>query len=914
MRLAYNRHYLSVFFEPDSVAVIGATEKPGKPGEVVFANLLRSNYRGALFAVNSKYDRVQETQCYRSLDRLPQRADLAVIATAANSVPRAVEQCGRAGIRAVLIVTPPSARDSAKLAQESMASARRYGMRLLGPGCLGLWRPHIGLNAAFARAVPATGSLGLVSQSGSVCAAMLDWAQSYGAGFSSIVSLGGSADVDLGEVLDYLASDTRTEHILVYLEHVHDARRFLSSLRGAARTKPVLLMKAGRHPASSGAPARIVGSDDVFEAAMRRVGVVRVRSVGQLVAAADALAARVRPHGNRLAVISNGGGPGRIAADRALDLGLGLASLSEATLAVLRDVSQSGAPGNPLDIGADADAARYRAAVCGCLADPGVDGILVMLSPQVATDAVETAQALIGSSHGAGKPVIACWMGESSVAPARALLKAADIPTFRTPDPAVEVFAHMAAFFRNQQALLQVPPPLLHRVPPDLGRARSVVEQALKAGVRSLGQAQSKALLAAFSVAVTRTAGASSAEEAVAAARDIGFPVAMKIDSPDITHKNDASGVHLNLGSAEEVRVAYDAMLRELARRQPRARLVGVSIESMLVRPYGRKLMVGVVRDEVFGPAIVFGAGGAVDVHRDRSVALPPLNAFLAARLITATRVAGALGTFRGMPPVDRQAIEEVLLRISEMVCELPQIVALEINPLLADESGATVLDARVTLRQPSPSRGRYGHMAVHPYPSALVRDLALSGGVVLKLRPVRPEDAEMEAQFVRGLSDASRYARFMGAMKELSPAMLARFTQIDYDREMALVALLEQDGREVQVGAARYVTNPDGESCEFAIAVADEWQRHGLGRRLLDVLSEVARARGISAMVGYVLASNTSMLSLCERLGFEASEVDGERNIRREVLRLGPGLKKMRVPTAAGAAHGPDGSGELSR
>jgi acetyltransferase len=896
MRLEYHRHYLHAFFEPASVAIIGATHKRGKAGEALLSNMLAAGYRGTLYAVNPKYAQVHAVPCFSSVARLPGAVDLAVIATPAPTVAQAVEECGRKGIRAALIVTAgfsESGLEGVRLEREVLAAARRNGMRLIGPDCLGLVRPHIGFNAAFTRARPVPGSLALVSQSGAVCAAMLDWAEPHRIGFSSVVCLGGSVDMDFGEIIDYLSNDPKTEHILLYIERIHDARRFLSSLRGAARTKPVILMKTGRHPLDSRTAVShtgaAVGMDDVFEAAVRRVGVVRVSTVGQLVAAADALAARIRPGGDRLAVITNGGGPGVMAADRAADLGLPLARLGATTVQSLRScLPGNWLHGNPIDLIGDAGSERYRAAVAACLADEGVDGLLVILAPQAMTDAEEVAHAVIEAARGASKPVVACWMGEASVAPARELLKAAGIPTFRTPDPAVEVFAHVSSFFRVQQALLQAPPPLAHRLAPDLEQARSIIERSLRDGEHALGQADSKALLAAFHIPVTRTARARSAAQAAAAAQDIGFPVAMKIDSPDITHKTDAGGVRLNLTSAIEVLAAYREMLEEVGRRQPGARLQGVSIEAMAMRPYGRELMVGVLRDEVFGPAIAFGAGGAaVDVHRDRSVALPPLNAFLAAEMIRGTRVARMLETFRGMPAVDRRSLEQVLLRLSEMVCELPQIAELDINPLLVDESGAVALDARVIVREAPTSRARYAHMAVHPYPAELVRELRLPSGAALELRPIRPEDAEIEAQFVRRLSDASRYSRFMSAVRELTPSMVARFTQIDYDREMALIAVAREDGREVEVGVARYVTNPDGRSCEFAIAVADEWQRAGLGRRLLAALCDVARRRGITTMLGYVLAANHAMLALCERLGFEVSDVPGDPGVKRELLRL---------------------------
>jgi acetyltransferase len=629
--------------------------------------------------------------------------------------------------------------------------------------------------------------------------------------------------------------------------------------------------------------------DDVFDAAVRRSGAVRVASLGQLVAAADALAARVRPGGNRLAIITNAGGPGVMAADRAADLGLPLASLSPRTIERLRPALPANwSHGNPIDVIGDAGPERYRAAVAACLADEAVDGLLVMLTPQAMTDAMAAARAVIEASRGVAKPLIACWMGEASTVDARAVLKAAGIPTFRTPEPAVEVFANVSAFYRNQRLLMQAPPPLTQRKPPDLAAARALIDAALASNRTLLSGAESRRLLSAFHVAVAPTRLARSAGEAAGAAAALGYPVAMKIASPDITHKTDVGGVRLNLATETEVRAAYGAMRQDVSARLPDARIEGVTLEPMVVKPHGRELVAGLVQDPVFGPAVAFGSGGtAVEVHRDRAVALPPLNAFLASEMIGATRVSRMLGAFRGMPPANLAALEEVLLRISEMACELPEIAELDVNPLVADESGAVALDARVVLRPRAPQAARYAHMAIHPYPADLERDLRLADGSALTLRPIRPEDAQMEIAFVNRLSEASRYFRFMGALRELTPAMLARFTQIDYDREMALVALSATSAGEEEVGVARYVINPDGMSAEFAIVVADDWQGRGLGGRLLQALTEVARTRGLHSLVGYVLAQNGAMLGLVSRLGFRVETDPHDPGIKRAVLDL---------------------------
>jgi len=514
--------------------------------------------------------------------------------------------------------------------------------------------------------------------------------------------------------------------------------------------------------------------------------------------------------------------------------------------------------------------------------------VLAMLAPQAMSAPAEAARAVIEAAKGSTKPVLACWMGEEQTAEARRLLAEARIPVFRTPDPAVEMFGHLSSFYRNQRALLQTPGPLAAQGAPDLESARLIVDAALAERRSVLSEMESKALLAAFHIPIARTVVARSAHEAMLIAGELGAPVAMKIDSPDITHKSDVNGVRLNIAGAQAVQDTWQQIVDEVKRRRPEARINGITVEPMVRRTNGRELMVGVIRDPVFGPAIVFGTGGtAVEVHRDRAVALPPLNQFLVADMIRGTRVAKLLGEFRRMPPVDMRALEEVLLRVSELVCELPALQEMDINPLIADESGAIAVDARVVLRPAPPQRDRYGHMAIHPYPAHLVSTWQPASGPAVTLRPIRPEDAEMERAFVRKLSPESRYFRFMDTLRELTPAMLVRFTQIDYDRELAFVATLPDGAGEAEIGVCRYITNPDGESCEFALVIADDWQRKGLGRRLMGQLIDVARARGLRSMIGHVLAENRGMLQLCQGLGFVITDSLEGAMIKRATLAL---------------------------
>ena len=890
------RHYLTSLFEPRSVALVGASERPDKVGGRLLENLVGGGFDGSLFAVNPRHRTVAGVACVPSVLELSGRVEMAVIATPAATVPGIVDECGRAGIKACVVISAgfkEAGPEGAALERDLLESARRHGVRLLGPNCLGLMRPPAGLNATFARGNALAGSMALVSQSGAVCTALLDWATPMGLGFSSVISLGGSSDLDFGEVIDYLAADPKTSHILLYIEGVRDGRRLVGSLRAAARSKPVIAMKVGRHPEGSRAAVShtgaIVGRDDVFDALVRRTGIVRVRTAGEMVAAAFALSAGVHPPGERLAIVTNGGGPGVMAADRAAELGVPLARFGEGTLARLRAALPAHwSHGNPVDLIGDADAARYEAAVRACLADSGVDGVLAILTPQAMTDADAAAQAVLAAAGGSSKPVIACWMGEASVKQARARMRAAGMPTYRLPETAVEAFAYLAQFYRNQQTLLQAPPPLVHRDAPDIDAARAIVEHALSQGREVLGATESKRLLAAFRIPVAESHDAAGADEAAAAAQACGFPVVMKIRSPDITHKSDVGGVALGLADARAVRDAYEEMTRAVRARRPDARIDGVSVERMASSPHGRELMAGFATDEVFGPAITFGAGGiAVEVLRDRAIALPPLNHILVEEMIAGTRVGRMLQAFRHLPAVDRAALEDVLLRVSEIACEFPEIVELDVNPLQADEHGALALDARVVLRRPRPGLARYGHLAIHPYPAELVQPIQLPGGERLTVRPIRPEDAAIETEFVDGLSDESRRLRFQSGIRHLTPGMLARFTQIDYDREMALIAVDESGGREREVAVARYIRLPDEKTCEFAIAVADDWHRRGLGTRLMQRLIEAARARGLETMIGWVLAGNAGMLEMVSRLGFAVAIEPGDPLVRRVSLDL---------------------------
>jgi acetyltransferase len=767
------------------------------------------------------------------------------------------------------------------LCTELHQTARRYGVNLLGPNTMGLQRPAIGLNAGALGPLATVGPLALVSQSGALTSAMLDWAARQGVGFSTVVSLGPNTAVELPQVLDFLANDGNTQSILVYMEGIRNARRFMSALRAAAYAKPVVVLKAGRKASGTRVAlthsASIVGTDDVFDAALRRAGVVRVRQFTQLISAARCLASRFRPVGRNLTIITNGGGPAVMAADWADGLGLTVEHVH--------------------DLGEDAEPAAYVQAMQAAVADRTVDGVLVIFSPKAGSDADGVAAAVGEVFSPASKPVLGCWMGEDSVRSARLLLNNKHMPVFRTPEAAVDAFNSIASFYRNQQLLQQTPPPLSGGPAPDVEGARLLIEGVLAERRKVLTEMESKALLAAFHIPVTRTMLARSANEAMLIASQLGYPVALKIDSPDVSHKSDVQGVVLDVNNATQVRDRYHEMLEAVARAQPGARINGITIQPMAGHPQrrrGREVYVGLTTDEAFGPVITFGAGGTmIELIADRAMELPPLNQFLARRLIERSRAHEMLGPWRGAPAADEAALEHLLLRVSDMVCALPQLREMDINPVIVDEFGAVAVDARIVVDGAAQTPGTFGHLAVLPYPAGLEREWPLgpkAGGGMYTIRPIHPDDADMLQTFVRSLSAESRYFRFASALPELPARMLARFTLIDYDREMALVAVRKQRETDAEgvvtetehiLAVSRYVTNPDGASCEFSLVVSDQLKGQGLGSRMMLSIEDVARSKGLTEIDGLILTNNAPMLKLMHSLGYHVAHFPEDPDFR---------------------------------
>ena len=865
-------------FTPGAVAVFGASDNADSVGGQVYRNILAGTFKGHTYAVNPKYEEVAGLPCYKDLAALDKHVDLALIAAPANQVVGILDQCGGYGVQVAVVYSAGFGErgDLGMALQDRLVeAARRNRIRLVGPNCHGVIRPQHGLNASAGHDMPRRGNVALVAQSGAICSAMIDWSERRQLGLSAVVSMGAAADVDFGDILDFLALDSHTQCILLYVEGIRNARRFMSGLRAAARLKPVVVVKAGRHAAGTRAirshTGAFVGSEDVFRAVTERAGVVQVAHLEELFAAAQVFGTGRRLAGERIVIITNGGGPGVLAADRAQDLGLTLAPLSEATSQALEKALPGyWSNGNPVDIIGDASPERYRVALDACLADPEVNGVLVIFAPLGFGEPTLTAEQVIEAMKKNKKPVIVSWMGGNRVAEAQALFAEYHVPHFESPEVAIEAFSFLARHLRNQQLLMQSPGPLSHQEPPDVEGARLIIEGVMSEGRKLLGIIEAKAVLAAFRIPTMQAVRANSANEALMAAEALGFPVVVKVNSPDLDNKSDVDGVVLNVADAQSVRRTYTEIVERAKRLRPDIKVDGVTVERMVSKHAARELAIGVKRDSIFGPVISFGAGGTeVDILEDRALGLPPLNAFIIQRMIEHTRVARMMEARQQIPSMNKVALARILQRVSEMVCELPEILSMEINPLIGNDKEVLAVDARIQVNYRPPQQTTYGHMAIHPYPVSLLERVQLPDGKDLVIRPIRPEDADMTQEFVRGLSEQTKYFRFMQAIKELTPEMLVRFTHIDYDREMALIGVIDHDGEEAAVGISRYNSRPGGEACEFAVVVSDTWRNLGIGARLMRSLMANARRRGFRVMEGEVLTANTRMLALMKSLGF---------------------------------------------
>jgi acetyltransferase len=868
-------HSLDPFFRPRSVAVVGASAASGSVGSILMRNLLSSPFGGVVYPVNPKRVHVHGVHCYRNLASLPESVDLAVIATPACTVPEVIREGVERGVKAAIIISAGfSELGSEGRALEKQARALAGGhMRLIGPNCLGVLHPPSGLNASFAASMALPGKVALLSQSGAICTSILDWANEKHIGFSSFVSVGAMADVDFADLLDYFGDDPITQSIILYMESVGDVRKFLSAARNVARTKTVIVIKSGRTEAAAKAAAShtgaLAGTDVVFDAAFRRAGVLRVESIRDLFSMSEILAMQPRPAGPALAIVTNAGGPGVMATDALINEGGKLAELSASTRAAFdATLPPFWSHANPIDILGDATPERYRAVVEACIRDPNVQGILILLTPQAMTDPTETARRIAPFAHTEGKPVLASWMGGSLVRPGREILSAAGIPTFDSPEAAIRAFLQMVQYRRNQELLYETPQALPEDWSPDRERVHHILGAVRAKGRTLLTEAESKDVLDAYGIPVVPTVPCESAEMAVVAARRLGYPVVLKLLSTTITHKSDVGGVQLNLTEDAAVRAAFRTIESNVARHRADG-FEGVTVQPM-VRDKGYELIIGSSIDAQFGPVILFGAGGVlVEILKDSTLGLPPLNRPLARRLMERTRIFEALKGVRGQAPVSVESLETLLVNFSQLVADFLEIASIDINPLLASPERIAALDARVLLCPPDLPESKRPRLAIRPYPNQYTGPWTMRDGTEVIVRPVRAEDEALIVQLFSTFSEHTVRMRFFSMVKRLTHESLIRLCHLDYEREMALVAIKPEDDGSRALGVARYYLDPEREDAEFALAVGDPWQQKGLGRHLMHRLIDVARQSGVRWLAGPVLAENAAMLELMRSLGF---------------------------------------------
>lgn len=868
---------LNKMFHPESVALIGASASKGSLGYVVMKNLLAGDFSGVILPVNPKYKNVSGVHAYKDVASLPINPDLAVICTPAATIPGIITELGERGTRAAIVLSAGfhESIDGQSLKQVMLDAAKPYGLRILGPNCVGLLIPSIGLNASFAHTNSLKGNLALVSQSGALCTTILDWAKSRGIGFSYFISLGDSADVDFGDLLDYLGSDQSTHGILLYIESVKAARKFMSAARATSRNVPVVVIKSGRvaegAKAATSHTGALAGSDEVFDAAIRRAGMLRVYTINQLFDAVETLAHTRQIKGNRLVILTNGGGPGVLATDELIRHGGRLAELTPETIQALDEILPSTwSKANPVDIIGDGGADRYVNVLKVLLNDENYDAILVMLVPAAVINNKEVAKAVTEEIKKTNKPILTCWMGEDGVAEAREIFEHADIPSYDTPSSAVRAFMQVVDYGRNKESLREIPPSIIEGLEKDNACVCKIIKNALDEKRNILNEPEAKEILAAYGIPVVETKIANSVDDILNVVDDLGFPVALKILSPDITHKSDVGGVLLSIDSKQNLQIAAKDMLARIKKLRPDARIDGFTVQKMENRSSAYELIIGIATDPIFGPIVLFGQGGtSVEILNDKAVALPPLNMKLANDLIMRTRISKLLLGYRDVPAANLEEIKRTLVKISQLIIDNPEITELDINPLFADSKGVIALDARIKV-EASELKGSE-RLVIRPYPKELEETITIDTGQEILLRPIKPEDEPAHHEFLNKTDPEDTYFRFFKATSNFCHSYLARFTQIDYDREMAFIAtVIGVDNKPETLGVIRAVSDADNDKAEIAIIVRTDMQGHGIGNKLMDKIIQYCRARGTKCLTGQVLLENEAMTHLAKKFNFE--------------------------------------------
>jgi acetyltransferase len=870
------RSPLDCFFTATSVAIIGASQKEHHIGHTLVNNIIKSNFPGKIFPIHPQYQEILGLKAYPTIGAVKEPIDLAIIAVPIKTVPGIIKECGEAGIKGAIIVSAGGkeiGEPGAKIEAEIKEAARKTGVRYVGPNCMGIICPPKNLNASLLEHTALPGNLAFISQSGAICSSILGWATLKKIGFSHFVNVGSMEDVDFADLFDYLADKENVRSIVVYLESLIGHRQFMSAARSVSRVKPIIAIKAGRSQAGARASAShtgaLAGEDAAYSAAFRRAGIIRVDTIGQLFDCAEALGKMRRPLGSALGVITNAGGLGVMAADALSRWDLEPAPLSPETLAKLDEfIPPVWSRANPLDILGDATPERYARTVRICMEAPELSGLVIILSPQAETDSTGVAQAIAPEAKGKAKPVFAVWMGGQDVAEGVKILNDAGVPTFETPEPAVDTFMEMYFYSRHLELLQETPPRMPREITVNHKQARNFIDQCLARKARILSELESKAILSAYGIPINSTVAASSARDAAHEAKNLGFPVVLKINSPDIPHKSEAGGVCFNLHNEKEVMRAYEEMMHQVRSHHAQANILGVTVQTQETKP-DLELLLGSQRDPDFGPLILFGLGGVfTEVLKDWAVDVPPLNLLLAKRLIQKTRAYQIIQGYRHIPPGNLDLMAEILVRMSQLVTDFPEIVELDINPLILSGDKVVAVDASLVIEPSTVKAPR--HLIIAPYPNQYESFWMLRDGTPVMLRPMKPEDEPLAYDFLRKCSEETVYFRYFRLIRNWTHEMLIRFTQNDYDRELGLMAVGQPPGPELMMGVSRLFMDPDRETAEFAVIVADQWQGKGLGPKLVERVTEIAREQGVKVLGGDVLAENLPMREMVKKLGFQ--------------------------------------------
>jgi acetyltransferase len=916
---------LNKIFNPKSVAIVGASDEEGSVGLALMKNFIDFGFKGEVYPVNIRKKEILGLKAYQSVEQLPKAVDLAVIATPAKTVPDVVEQCGKAGIKGIIIISAGFKEvgpEGKALEDKILEIKRKYDLRIVGPNCLGVIRPSINLNATFIDKMPKPGNVAFISQSGALGTAILDWAIHENIGFSNFVSVGSMIDVDFGDLIDYFGTDPETRSILMYIEGITDARKFMSAARHFARTKPIIVVKAGKFSESAKAAAShtgsLTGEDDIYDAAFKRAGMVRVEEIADLFNCAEVLGLQPLPKGPNLAIITNAGGPGVMATDALIARGGKLARLSPQTMEALNKILPSHwSRGNPIDILGDAKADRYKAVLELCLKDENVDGVLIIYTAQAVAEPVEIAKAMVEvckSKKYLNKTILTSFMGYEAVEEANRILNENSIPTYSTPEQAVKTYLYMHQYKRNLELLYETPEELPVDISPPKRPILMAMRNAALENRELLTETEAKKLLEYYDFPVVRTHVATTAEEAVRVASQIGYPVVLKILSPQIVHKTEAGGVALYLNSEADVREAFERVIKKAKEYNPNAEILGVTVQPM-IKKLGYEVIIGAKKDPIFGPIILFGMGGiGVELFKDYAIGIPPLNQTLARRLMEETKVYQLLKGYRNLPPANIKLLEEILVRFSQMLVDFPQIKEVDINPLLINEKEAYALDARIAIdknlifKKVEPHQ----HLIISPYPKKYEALWKLRDGRTVLLRPIKPEDEPLWLEMFQNFSEESIRYRFFQIIKDTPHEVRVRYCNIDYDREIAIVAELNEEGRRRILGVVRVSLEPDRKKGEIAFIVADPWQGLGLGTKMVDYAIEIAKDMGVETLYAIMLPDNYRAIDLTKKMGFtlqrqEDGTVKGVLNLKEEISveseefeRVSKAEEKTKIPQQA--------------